>query len=209
MTPDAPKTAIPAVGRQVTLAIPGVEELPAKVVGRGEGFTDLTLVGRPRTPLATLQHTQVYLEFVTDDGMWRMLGEVTLHATDEGEAIHFAHQGRTQLLQRRAHVRTDCIAAMIITADGGRPLKCMTLNLSGGGVLLRGVTGAEVGDEVAFDLRLDLLPARIQGRCRIVRQTPDGCYGVQFTEMDEGERDRLVRFAYQRENAARLARFGY
>jgi len=98
---------------------------------------------------------------------------------------------------------------MIVTPDGGRPHKCMTLNLSGGGVLLRGLSGVEAGAEVAFDLRLDLLPARIQGRCRVVRETSDGCHGVQFTEIDEGERDRLVRFAYQRENAARRARFGY
>ena len=209
MTPEAPKTATPAVGRQVTLTVPGVEEISAKVIGRGEGFTDLKLVSRPRTPLATLQHTQVFLEFVTDDGMWRMLGEVTLHATEAGEAVHFAHQGRTQLLQRRAHVRTDCIAAMIVTSEGGRPHRCMTLNLSGGGVLIRGLSGVAENDEVAFDLRLDLLPARIQGRCRIVRFTPEGFCGVQFTEIDEGERDRLVRFAYQREKAAREARLGY
>jgi c-di-GMP-binding flagellar brake protein YcgR len=202
-------TSGPAMGRQVTLIITSTEELSAKVIGRGEGFTDLTLVSRPRTPLATLQHTQVFLEFITDDGMWRMLGTVTLHATADGEAIHFEHGGRMQLLQRRAHVRTDCIAAIIVTPDGGKPQKCMALNLSGGGVLLRGLTGVDVDTEIAFDLRLDLLPARIQGRCRVVRHTPDGFHGVQFTEIDEVERDRLIRFAYQRENAARQARFGY
>jgi len=42
-----------------------------------------------------------------------------------------------------------------------------------------------------------------------VRVTPDGLHGVQFTEIDEGERDRIVRFAFQRDNAARQARLGY
>ena len=125
------------------------------------------------------------------------------------KALRFEHQGRTQLLQRRAHARTDCIAAVIVTAEGRAPQRGLTLNLSGGGLLVRGLSGLQVGDELGFDLRLDLLPARIKGRCRVVRVTPDGFHGVQFSEMDEGERDRLVRFAYQREKAAREARLGY
>jgi c-di-GMP-binding flagellar brake protein YcgR len=194
-------TATPAVGRQVTLSVPGVEELSAKVTSKGEDFIALKLLSRPSSPLT---HTQVYLEFVTDDGMWRTLGTVITQAAEGGETVRFESSGRTQLLQRRAHVRTDCIAAVLF---GGR--RAMTLNLSGGGLLVKGMPGAEVGEEVDFDLRLDLLPARIQGRCRVVRRTPEGFVGVQFTEIDEGDRDRLIRFAYQREKAAREARFGY
>ena len=193
--------ATPAVGRQVTLSVPGVEELSAKVTGKGEDFIALKLLSRPSAPLT---HTQVYLEFVTDDGMWRTLGTVITQAAEGGETVRFELSGRTQLLQRRAHVRTDCIAAVLF--DGRR---AMTLNLSGGGLLVKGLAGAEVGEEIDFDLRLDLLPARIQGRCRVVRRTPEGFVGVQFTEIDEGERDRLIRFAYQREKAAREARLGY
>jgi c-di-GMP-binding flagellar brake protein YcgR len=194
-------TATPAVGRQVTLAVPGVEELSAKVTAKSEDFIALKLLARPSAPLT---HTQVYLEFVTDDGMWRTLGTVITQAAEGGETVRFEPSGRTQLLQRRAHVRTDCIAAVLL---GGR--RAMTLNLSGGGLLVKGLAGVEVGEEIDFDLRLDLLPARIQGRCRVVRRTREGYVGVQFTEIDEGERDRLVRFAYQREKAAREARLGY
>jgi len=169
VTFEAPANASPPLQRQVTLSLPGLEEVPARVTGKGEGFTELVLLARPRTAL--LDHTQ--------------------------------------LLQRRAHARTDCIAAVIVTAEGRAPQRGLTLNLSGGGLLVRGLSGLQVGDELGFDLRLDLLPARIQGRCRVVRVTPDGFHGVQFSEMDEGERDRLVRFAYQREKAAREARLGY
>jgi c-di-GMP-binding flagellar brake protein YcgR len=199
-------TATPTVGRQVTISVPGIEELPAKVTGKGEDYVTLQLLARPTAPLG---REQIFLEFVTDDGMWRTLGTVVVQAAEHGESLRFEPQGRIQLLQRRAHVRTDCIAAVIFTPDGAAPRRCLTLNLSGGGLLARGLTGVEVGEEAAFDLRLDLLPARIQGRCRIVRYTPEGFAGVQFTEIDEGERDRLVRFAYQREKAAREARFGY
>ncbi|HEY3019413.1 MAG TPA: PilZ domain-containing protein [Solirubrobacteraceae bacterium] len=203
----APATPSPPLNRQVTLALPGLEEVPARVTAKGEGFTELILLSRPRTTL--LDHTQAFVEFLTDDGMWRMLGTIRLQASDRGEALRFEHRGRIQLLQRRAYARTDCIAAVLVTPDGAPAQRGLTLNLSGGGLLVRGLSGAEVGDELAFDLRLDLLPARIQGRCRVVRVTSEGFHGVQFTEIDEGDRDRLVRFAYQREKAAREARLGY
>lgn len=203
------KTASPPLNRLVTLSIPGLEELSVKVARKGEDYTELVLAKAAQTPLSELERSQALLEFVTDDGMFRMLGMMRLHAGEHGEAIRFEHQGRVQLLQRRAHVRTELIAMVVMTRDGGPPQRGMTLNLSGGGLLLRGLTGVEVGEELAFDLRLDLLPARIQGRCKVVRVTPEGFHGVQFTEIDEGERDRIVRFAFQRENAARQARLGY
>jgi c-di-GMP-binding flagellar brake protein YcgR len=208
-TEKTEKTASPPLHRLVTLSIPGLEEISVRVERKGEGFTELSLAARPQNPLAVLERSQALLEFVTDEGMFRMLGTIRLQASDHGDAIRFEHQGRVQLLQRRAHVRTDCIAMVVMTGESGTPQRGMTLNLSGGGLLLRGLAGAEVGDELAFDLRLDLLPARIQGRCRVVRQTPDGFHGVQFTEIDEASRDKLVRFAFQRENAARQARLGY
>ena len=202
-------TSGPKAEQIVTVHIPGVEDVPAKVLGRGEGFTELKFTARSQTAPQTLEQTQVFLEFVTDEGMWRMLGTMSVRAAEQGDALRFQHTGRTQLLQRRAHVRTDLIAMIIFTPDGAKPQRGMTLNVSGGGALVRGLAGVGVGDEVAFDLRLDLLPARSQGRCKIVRQTPDGMHGIQFTEIDEGDRDKVVRFAYQRENAARMARFGY
>jgi hypothetical protein len=199
-------TASPTVGRQATISIPGVEQVPAKVTGKGDGFYWLTLLARPQSPL---DHAEGFLEFVTDDGMWQTLGTLAVQASEHGETVRFEPRGRIQLLQRRAHVRTDCVAAVIMTPEGGSPQRCLTLNLSGGGLLLRGLSRVEAGDELPFDLRLDLLPARIQGRCRVVRTTSDGFHGVQFIEIDEGDRDKLVRFAYQREKAAREARFGY
>jgi c-di-GMP-binding flagellar brake protein YcgR len=98
---------------------------------------------------------------------------------------------------------------VLITPEGGKQRRCLTLNLSGGGLLMRGLDDMARDGEMEFDLRLDLLPARIQGRCKVVRETPDKCHGVMFTEIDDMDRDKLVRFAYQREKAAREARLGY
>jgi hypothetical protein len=206
MSAEASPTAAPPLGRLITLSIPSVEELSAKVVGGGDGFTQLKLATRPRTDMDLLLRSQVFLEFVTDDGMWRTLGTVALVGSD---VLRFEHRGRVQLLQRRAHVRTDLIAQLVVTPEGGKPRRCLTLNVSGGGALVRGLDDVALDGDLSFDLHLDLLPARIQGTCKVVRRTPDGCHGIQFTEIEEGDRDKLVRFAYTRENAARQARLGY
>jgi hypothetical protein len=200
----------PTVNRQATLSIPGLEELPARVAAVHEGFTDLTLLQRPRSAVKQLERAQGFLDFMTDEGVWRTVGTVHVLTGDGGHSLRFEPRGRVQLLQRRAYVRTECVAAVFMTprAEGALPQRALSLNLSGGGLLVRGLVGVEVGDELDFDLRLDLLPARIQGACRVVRITPEQLFGVQFTEIDDDERDRLVHFAYTRERSAHLQRRG-
>jgi hypothetical protein len=196
----------PVINRQATLSIPGLEELQARVAAVEETYTDLWLLQRPRSHMNQLGGAQAFLDYMTDEGVWRTIGTVRVMANDASNSLRFEPRGRVQLLQRRAFVRTDCIAAVIMMPPGGTPSRCMTLNVSGGGLLVRGLTGVEPGAVVPFDLHLDLLPARIQGTCEVVRITPDGLVGVQFSEIDAGDRDRLIHFAYTRERSAHIAR---
>jgi hypothetical protein len=190
----------PTVDRQAILSIPGVEELETRVAAVREDHTDLALLRAPRAAMHSLERAQAYLDFMTDEGVWRTIGTVHIVPDSAEHLLRFEPRGRVQLLQRRAFVRTDCIAPVLIKGDKAQ--KGITLNLSGGGLLVRGLKDLEVDDEVDFDLRLDLLPARVQGRLKIVRFTPEGFCGVQFTEISDEDRDKLVRFAYTRERAA-------
>ena len=196
----------PAVNRQATLSIPGVEELQARIAAVSEEHTDLWLLQRPRTAVNQLERAQAFLDYMTDEGVWRTIGTVRVLNNDATNSLRFEPRGRVQLLQRRAFVRTDCVSAVIMMPPGGNPSRCLTINVSGGGLLVRGLTGVEAGDHVPFDLHLDLLPARIQGVCEVVRITPEGLVGVQFTEIDGGDRDKLIHFAYSRERSAHLNR---
>ena len=198
----------PAVNRQATLSIPGLEELQARVAAVEEHHTDLWLLQRPRSAVGQLERAQAFLDYMTDEGVWRTIGTVRVLNNDASNSLRFEPRGRVQLLQRRAYVRTDCVAAVMMMPPGGSPCRCLTLNVSGGGLLLRGLEGVEVGDELPFDLHLDLLPARVQGTCKVVRVTPEGLVGVQFTDVDQGERDKLIHFAYTRERSAHLQRRG-
>lgn len=189
----------PVVNKQATLSIPGLEELQARVAAVDEEHTDLLLLQRPRAGTNELDRSQAFLDYMTDEGVWRTIGTVRLIDGQGSSTVRFEPRGRVQLLQRRAYVRTDCIAQVIVTPADRPPCRCLTLNLSGGGMLLRGLPGAEPGEVVPFDLHLDLLPARIQGTMTVVRITPEGLVGVQFDEISEDDRDKLVRFAYTRE----------
>lgn len=102
----------------------------------------------------------------------------------------------------RQYVRTDYVARVYVGATSGARAKCVTLNLSGGGLLIRGL-GGEVGDELLFDLELGAGEPPISGGCRVVRQTPEGLRGVQFTEIADGDRQRLEAFVLRRERAQR------
>jgi hypothetical protein len=194
----------PTVDRQAILSIPGVEELPARVAAVREESTDLALLRAPRSALMQLERAQAYLDFMTDEGVYRTIGTVRVVPDAVDHLLRFEPRGRVQLLQRRAYVRTDCIAPVLLKPHraGARAQKGITLNVSGGGLLVRGLQGLEVGDHADFDLRLDLLPARVQGVLEIVRFTPEGFGGVQFSEISDEERDKLVRFAYTRERTA-------
>ena len=194
----------PTVNRQATLSIPGLEELPAKIAAVEESYTDLTLLRAPRSTYAQLEHSQAYMDFMTDEGVWRTIGTIGVLSDNGNHLVRFEPRGRVQLLQRRAFVRTDLIAMCLVhpRREGVPPQKGLTLNVSGGGLLIRGLQRVEAGDELGFDLRLDLLPARIQGEMKIVRVTPEGFAGTMFTQIDDADRDKLVHFAYTRERTA-------
>ena len=111
--------------------------------------------------------------------------------------------------RRRAWVRTDYVARVyMLEIGGGPPRKCVTLNVSAGGLLVRGLQEADLGGELRFDLELGPAQPRISGTCRIVRTTPEGLKGVMFASISEEDRDRLVSFTEERERAQRALRRG-
>jgi c-di-GMP-binding flagellar brake protein YcgR len=111
--------------------------------------------------------------------------------------------------QRRAWPRTDYVARVfMLDVGGGPPRKCVTLNVSGGGLLVRGLQERDIGEELRFDLELSPGSPRITGTCRIVRTTPEGLRGVMFASIDPTDRDRLVAFTEERERVQRARRRG-
>lgn len=206
----------PALTEQVVLSLPHRESVPARVCAQGEGFVDLTLLAAPSIPLAVLERAELFLDFRDGEASYRMLGGVKALAEPFGgplgfvESVRFIARGPAELLHRRAYVRTDYVARVFLMPVEGeaRPMPGVTLNVSGGGLLLRGLAGHTLGDELRFHLELSASSPRIVGACRVVRMTPEGFVGLQFSEIADADRDRLINFAEQRERLARTNRRG-
>lgn len=208
--------AAPTPTEQVVLSLPHRESVPARVCGQGDGYVDLTLLAAPSLPLAVLERAELHLDFRDGEASYRMLGAIKAIGEPFGgplgfvESVRFHARGPAELLHRRAYVRTDYVARVFLmpVVGDGRPMPGVTLNVSGGGLLLRGLAGHALGDELRFHLEISAASPRIVGACRVVRMTPEGFVGLQFTEIADGDRDRLINFAEQRERAARSGRRG-
>jgi hypothetical protein len=212
--------AAPSVDGLVTLSLPHRETVPGRVETAGDGWVDLALQVSPSTPLAVLERAELFLEFRGADGAaYVVLGAVTAapgaHVAGPlapVQALRFHFRGEPEKVFRRAYVRTDYVARVFLTLPSApeRPAPCVTMNVSGGGLLLRGVPGDAPADtDLGFVLDLGASMPRITGACRTVRRTPEGFIGVQFTEIADADRERLIAFAEQRERVSRASRGGY
>jgi hypothetical protein len=204
----------PPVETDVTLILPDREMLPGRVDVCSDTTLDIALLAAPGTPLPVWRKANVFVEWVMAKGVCRMAGSMRplnrapLHTDQVGvwDVVRFEVGGAPQLLQRREYIRTDYVAAVHVLLDrpGAVAVACETANLSGGGMLIRGFEGAVEGDVLHFQIPpFDGGDMPIHGRCRVVRAAKDGALGTRFTSIDEGDRDRLVAFAYRRELAER------
>jgi hypothetical protein len=204
--------SLPLDAAPVTLTVPDREMLTGRVDVRHEHFIEVALLAAPRTPIAALEKHPLFLEWVAKGGVRRQRGNVAfLDSVPVGpsfgvfDVIRFEPTGEEQLLQRREHVRTAITVGVRVRAAGasGPVVRGCTLDVSGGGLLFRGPLEAAVDDVLHFDLEPLADDGRIvRGRCRVVHVTGDAV-GVQFIEIDEADRDEIVRFAYDRELAER------
>jgi hypothetical protein len=189
------------------MQIPQRERVAARVDGTGVNFLELGLLQSPRTPMHQLERMRMFVEYVNEDGVCRLLG--ALEKPEPGarprprgqgviDVLRFAFTGKPQLLQRREFIRTDFVADVNFCKleSNSVAIAAKTVNISGGGLLARGMSTAREGDLYTFDLALFRSDAPISGTCRVVRVTGDGLAGIQFTQVNPVEQDRIVRWAF-------------
>src|SRR5206468_6129842 len=111
------------------------------------------------------------------------------------DIVRFTFAGPPQLLQRREFVRARHVSRVDMTVDApdAVPVTCATVDLSGGGMKVRGLEDVAAGTHLHFVLSSpEPGGAVISGRGRAVHVTDEGDVGLQFTAIAEGDRDRLV-----------------
>ena len=157
-----------------------------------------SLLEDPLTSLTLESHSPHGLLRDRGSGEWVDIGTIRFFRDDE-----------PAVLQRRAHVRVSAPQPVTIKdIDGRKLLTTSTVNVSGSGMLLSLPPRFDLTElmsqetvEVELGLQEDQAPAH--GTARVVRVSPDNLQmAVEFTAITPGERQRVIRFIFDRQRAA-------
>jgi c-di-GMP-binding flagellar brake protein YcgR len=199
----------PRVGERVM-----VEILPAGEAYAGEvkeiGDSHLLTLALPLDDDGpAVQDAGVRVTFVRKDGLYEEEGRVRDIVTDADGLVVVHMTGDAVRTQRRDFVRRDASLNVELECSGAR-LRCVTKDVSGGGVsLLFGELPLLEGG-AQFDMALNVpdgrLPIKALCETKYVREVLRGSRwlaGSQFLTIAEEDRQRIVRFVFRLDLAAK------
>jgi hypothetical protein len=214
---------LPIVGDELLLSVPQTEQILVRVTDAGPGFFDLDLLEQPATPQPLLERSGLMIEFINDDGIARLHGRLDVPQYRRGSGrgygpgwgeknkVRFAHRGSPQLLKRREFVRATVDLPLTLLAPSADEEDVEThanaIDLSGGGMLVKGLEHARLGDVLRFALELGDGQDPVRGQGKVVRQETADRVGLQFCALDQPDRIRLMHLAFEmsREQRRRFA----
>ena len=198
-TGSAPARLI-AGGDQGSLTTPVGEKVPVRVFERDSDLLMLVMLLASDTGMEPEPIEPMLLEYTSVHGLVRVRGEALLENQD---LIRFHSLEDAEVLQRREFVRIDAPQPVLVEAEeGSAPVRTHALDVSGGGMLLRGLASLELGTSVRFRLELGAGEPTIEGRARVVRAGDSDERGVVFEQISSANRQRLIRFIFDRQRAA-------
>ena len=203
MAVSAPAPTIPS-GEHVQLNLPHVGLLPATVAGVEAGAIRLVLAVKD-SRVQRLAGKEVAVEYKTGRGIQRYGGILQV---ESGEQLRVVMQGEAERIQRREWARVDTILPIKIKGvDEPVEGETQTLNISGGGVLVKDKWNMPLGIDVRIELQAEPGAEPIRALGRVVRVAGPDEKGVRIDSISREDEERLVRLVRERElAAARLAR---
>lgn len=145
----------------------------------------------------------VRLQFADLRGVCRLTGTAE-EAADPG-ALRVRSTGAIELIQRRDFMRVDVYVPVTYKPYGpeGRAVQANSLEVGGGGFRLGDAEGLRSGDMLRFSLELEEGEEPFRAVATVVRDGGDRTFGLQFVDLPDRDRDRLVRWLFARERLAR------
>ena len=192
--------AIPA-GEHVQVSLPHIGHLPATVESTEPGAVVLVLaVGDAR--IQRMQGAEVGVEHATGRGINRFGG--ILHLDDSRpEALRVVLHGGAERIQRREWARIDATLTVRIKGiDENVGGETVTLNISGGGILVKDPWRMPLGIDVRIELEVEAGAAPIKAMGRVVREPAADQKGIRIDSIAREDSERLVRLVRERELAA-------
>ena len=188
------------VGEHVQVSLPHIGLLPATVESAAPGAVVVVLaVGDAR--VRRLGGAEVAIEHATGRGINRFAGTLELDDS-RPEQLRVVLQGESERIQRREWARVE--ATLPVTVKGiDEPVggDTVTLNISGGGVLVKDPWNMPLGIDVRIELEVEA-GTRIQALGRVVREPAPDQKGIRIDSIARDDSERLVRLVRERELAA-------
>jgi PilZ domain len=198
MAVTAPAPSIPS-GEHVQLNLPHVGLLPATVVTVEPGAIVLVLAVKD-SRVNRLAGNEVAVEYKTGRGIQRFGGILQI---ESGEQLRVVMQGEAERIQRREWARVDAILPVSIKGiDEPVGGDTQTLNISGGGVLVKDLWNMPLGIDVRIELQAEPGGQPIRALGRVVRVAGTEEKGVRIDSISREDEERLVRLVRERELAA-------
>jgi c-di-GMP-binding flagellar brake protein YcgR len=194
-------------GQTVLLRLGAGAAIAARVDSLDADVAVLVLLTPPLRPPVTGQPAEV--EATSKRGIVRF--DVTVKDVDGRGTVRVAARADgAATVQRRDFVRVDAVVPVIVRDGGpdGPAHEAMTLNVSGGGLLLSGVSSLQEGDSAFVAIDLEDGSAPVEALVTVVRVADRGTRAVRIASVSARDEQRLVRFAFARERRARIARDG-
>jgi hypothetical protein len=200
--PDAP--LLPLAGAPITLVVEEhrmrarvIVDEPKRLLLSAEVVPD---------QLARAGTLDCRIEYVVEEGPCRLLGTATMVPRSEAEdasglAVRFVHDGSGRLLLRSERVRAP-FKVEIGVEIGHEARTTRTLDMRGGGALIRGPLKVGVGDLVRYFIVIPGRREAIEGDARVARITEDGDVAIEFGELNLGEREDILLAVFEARTAA-------
>jgi hypothetical protein len=192
------------VGQDVYLTVGDLGSMNARVVNTSEDQMLLTLPRDLRHAGPALAGREASVQFSNRRGVMRLEGRVPEKGFIGGR-LRFTASGAPELIQRRNFVRVDAVIPVRYRprSELSPMTEAQALNVSGGGFLLAPPHQIGLGVRTRFWLQLDEEQEPVTALGTAVRQTDSGAMGIRFDDIEETERQRLVRWVFARERLSR------
>ena len=187
-------------GQHVKLLIGDLPAMDARIEEISEDFAIVGLFKEPEPPLKDIGPIQGIIEATGPRGLTRLVGTLTQHGREVDAAKLEFDQG-PEVIQRRQFVRIETTTTVSLTRENGDVEKTFTLNLSGAGLLLGGPADLQMDELLKVDIEVGDEEPPIHARGRVVRETAEGNKGVRIEMIEEGDRERLIHFVFERQRS--------
>lgn len=191
--------------QHVVIELPGMGRVDARVTEVEGKRVALSLFLPAGHSLRVNGAQDAVIQFAAPRGIYRVVG-IARDLARDGVTLHFHQEVDPALIQRREFARADAVLPISVWPSEGYddPVEANTLNLSGNGMLLNGVETLRPGDGFRFVLELPDDGEKIDAHARVVREGPRGQRGCAFETVTEEDRERIVRFVFERQRLERL-----